>query len=142
MDPVQMTASSRTESLHGARLSFGCFFLPVLRRRGRFERIEQPSRDVGDIVDGGVKGGFVGLGWFGKAADLADKLQRSGPDLVSSGRGCEVEEGSDVSTHVLRGVHFLPRWAQKDLTNRQQMRIFVLYVHYETGTRLSIGGDS
>src|SRR5712692_3437858 len=46
---------SGPESLGSPRFCLGGFFLAVLRRRGRLQRIEKTRRDRGYLVDGSQK---------------------------------------------------------------------------------------
>src|SRR5918999_1449714 len=54
---------------------------------------------AGDLLDGGLEGGFVGLGGLGETAQLADELERRVAHLVLRRRRLEVEEGLDVTAH-------------------------------------------
>jgi hypothetical protein len=96
----EVIVSSPAESLSGARLRFRRFFLPIFRGCGRLERVEKPTRDPGDVVDGRIESGLVRLGWFGEAADLPDELQRCGENLFLRDRWFNVEERLNVSTHL------------------------------------------
>src|SRR6476661_6310622 len=74
--------------------------LAVLRRRARGQVLEQVLRRVGDGLDRLVERGLVGLARLRAAADLADVLQRGGPDLIARGRRLEVVELADVAAHA------------------------------------------
>src|SRR3989442_13025977 len=69
-----VTLSSPAESLSGTPLRFRRLFLPIFRSSGRFERVEKPTRDPGDIVDSRIERGLVRLGWCVEAADLPHEL--------------------------------------------------------------------
>jgi len=73
--------------------------LAVPRRCGGFERVEEASRNRGDLVDGGRERGFVSLRWLVEATDFSHELQRSRPNLLVCHRRFEVEEGLDISAH-------------------------------------------
>ena len=53
----------------------------------------------GDLLHGGLEGGFVRLGGAGEAADLPHELQGGVADLRAGDRRIEVEERLDVSAH-------------------------------------------
>src|SRR5688500_3690253 len=74
--------------------------LAVLRRSRRDERVDQPPRRVGDLVDRRLEGRLVRLRRLRDAADLADVLERGAADLVLGRRGLEVVERMDVSAHA------------------------------------------
>ena len=93
--------ASIAESLRGARFGLGCFFVPVLGRRGSFERVQQTGGNARDLVDRGIERSFVCFGWLGKAADLSHKLQRRCVDFFGCYRRVEVVKGLDASTHSL-----------------------------------------
>jgi hypothetical protein len=52
-------APSSAESLCGTRLCLGGFFLSILRRRVRVERMEKLSRDRGHLIHCGQKRGLI-----------------------------------------------------------------------------------
>src|SRR5882672_12078770 len=86
---------------HGGPLTSLCrnlFAIP--RRRGGHERLDQPTRRFGHLVDSAVERVFVQFGWLVETADLPHELQRRGAYFVVSGRGLEIEQGFDVSAHV------------------------------------------
>jgi len=55
--------------------------------------------DCSDLIDGGQKRIFIGFGWFVKATNFPDKLQRSGSNLFRRNRRIKIEERSDISAH-------------------------------------------
>jgi hypothetical protein len=88
------------ESLGGAGLGLGGFLFAIFRWSRRRQRSQEASGDGGDIVDSGVEGGFIGLRWFGEAADFADELEGGGADFVLGDGRIEIEERFDISAHV------------------------------------------
>src|SRR4051812_26529027 len=85
--------------------SLGGLELAILRRRGGLERIDQPARRQGDLGDRALERIRVAGARLAGTADLADVLQRSGMDLVVGRGWFEVEQRTDVATHV--GKHSL-----------------------------------
>src|SRR3954471_19459236 len=73
-----------------ARLALLGLDLAVLRRRVGLQRVEQPRRRGGDLLDGAVERLLVGLRGLRVAGDLADVLERGGRDLFMGGGGLEV----------------------------------------------------
>src|SRR5262245_25388938 len=67
-------------------LGLGCLDLTVLGRGGRGQRVDQPLRGHGDVMDGVVERVLVDQRGLRAAADLAHVLQRSRVDLVGGGR--------------------------------------------------------
>jgi len=61
--------------------------------------LEEASGSGGDFADGEVEGGGVGLGWFMKAGNFADELERSGADFVGRDGRIEVEKRFDAAAH-------------------------------------------
>src|SRR5689334_967686 len=74
----------------------------VLRGSGGDEVVDEVARDVGDLGDGPVEDLLVGLRRLGRAADLADELERGRSHLVVGGRRLEVVERADVAAHASR----------------------------------------
>src|SRR5579863_4758871 len=87
------------ESFCGAGARFGSFFFAILGRGGGFEGAQQASGDGGYLVDSGEEGGFVALGGFVEAGNLADELERGRADFIVGHRRIEVEKSLDVSAH-------------------------------------------
>ena len=86
------------------------------RAAARRHQLLEQGRGRG--LDGGhrrVDGGGVGRRRPGRAADLADVLQRGGVDLLARGRGLEVVQGPDVSAHAPS----LPREAAPAVSRRR-----------------------
>jgi len=91
---------SGAEASGGAGLRPGDLGLPILRRRTRFEREQEPPRDPRDVVDGRIEGGLVRLRGLVEAADLPHELQRGVMDLVLGDWRLEVEQRPDVPAHA------------------------------------------
>lgn len=91
--------TTSAEAGGGAGASFGGFGFAIAMRRGSFEPGEQARRNMGDGVNGGVEGGFVGFGGMVHAGDFADELEGSGADFVRRDRGIKIEERFDVTAH-------------------------------------------
>ncbi|HWX28183.1 MAG TPA: hypothetical protein VNZ53_12205 [Steroidobacteraceae bacterium] len=93
--------ASGGKSFRGAGSRLGGFFFSASHWGIRMERTQQSARSGFDFVNGGKERGFIVFGRFGETADLAHKLQgRSANFLVGHGR-FEVEQGLDVSAHVI-----------------------------------------
>src|SRR5215212_7387324 len=84
--------------------------LAVLRRRGRHERVEQPRRDLDDLVDRAIEGFLIRLRGLRRAADLAHVLERRGADLLLGGGWLEVVKGADVAAHAYEVTPGRPGW--------------------------------
>jgi hypothetical protein len=56
---------------------------------------------VGHLLNGPVESRFVGLRWFGEAAEFTDELQRRGADFFTRRRRLKVVQGLNISTHIL-----------------------------------------
>ena len=96
-----MGLDSGAESRRGTSFCLGGLFLPILRRRGVFERMEKPSRDSGHFIHGSQERGFVDLGRSVKAADCSYKLERSSPNLFGSDKRIKIEKVFDVPADSL-----------------------------------------
>src|SRR5690349_10886948 len=83
---VRSGGSCRGEALPRPLASPFRLDLAVPGRRGRDQRVKQPHRRGGDLLDGSLERGLVGLGWLGGSADLAHVLERRGANLLV-GRG-------------------------------------------------------
>src|SRR5262245_872679 len=94
---VDAAGSARPRRTPGARL--GGLDLAVARRSPGDERVEEMTGGVRDLVDGAGEGDLVGPRGPGEAAQLADELERGGPDLVIRGRRREVVQRLDGATH-------------------------------------------
>jgi hypothetical protein len=90
---------SSTESFLSASLRFRGLFFAIPRRRIRFERPKQTSRDRRYLIDSRHERGFVRLRRFVEAADFSDELERSGANLFLSNRRLEIEKYFYVSAH-------------------------------------------
>lgn len=88
------------ESFRRAFFGLRSFDFAVFGWRCRHEVVEQVTRDVGDLVDRVPKRFFIGLGWFGRSTDLADVLNRGGPDFIVVGGRLEIVKGSDIAAHI------------------------------------------
>jgi hypothetical protein len=53
------------------------------------------------LIDGAIKGEFVGLGWLGKTAEFSDELQRRRTNFFIRRRRLKVVKGLDISTHSI-----------------------------------------
>jgi hypothetical protein len=95
-----------SEALGGARTRFRCFLFPVLRRRRRLQRVDQPPRDVEYFVNRLIEGRFVCTRGGIEATQLSHELQSGGVDLLVSGGRIEIEERFDVSAHSARRPYF------------------------------------
>ena len=89
------------EALLGSRVRAGGLALAVTRRRGCHERVDQPPRRRGDLVDGALEGLLVGPRRLRRAADLAHELQRRLAHLLVGRRRLEVVERLDVAAHCV-----------------------------------------
>jgi uncharacterized protein YuzE len=75
------------------------FDVAVACRRVRLKRFEQGARGGGDVGDGAVEGGGVGLRGPVEAGELAHELQGRGAHFFVGRRRVEVEQGLDVAAH-------------------------------------------
>lgn len=82
-----------------AGAGFGGFGFAVAMGSGGFEPSEQARGNAGDVINGGVEGGFVGFGGMVHAGDFSDELEGSGADFVGCDRWIEVEKSFDVAAH-------------------------------------------
>ena len=64
------------------------------------EAIEKPVGSARDFADRGVKCRLVQLGWLVIAADLADKLEGGGGNIVGSHRFSGAAEYFDAAAHI------------------------------------------
>jgi hypothetical protein len=87
------------KSFGSASFGFCGFFFPISRRGVGFERPEKVDGHIGDFIDSGQEGGFVGLGRFVESRDFSNKLKGSGADLFGGDGWVEIEEGFYVSAH-------------------------------------------
>lgn len=55
--------------------------------------------DCGDLIDGGRERILIRFGWFVKAADFSDELQRSRANFFRCNRRIKIEKRSDISAH-------------------------------------------
>src|SRR6266545_3168565 len=75
---------------------------PWLGRQGPgHERLEQLPGGRGDLLDGRGERRLVGPGRLPVAADLADELQRGGPDLLVGGVRVRGAERLDAAAHAV-----------------------------------------
>jgi hypothetical protein len=84
-------ARSGVKSLRGPGFRFGGFLFPISGGGMGLERAEKPDRDRSYLVDRCVKGSFVCLGRFGKAAYFPHVLQGRGTNFVVRYGRVEVE---------------------------------------------------
>jgi hypothetical protein len=64
------------------------------------EAFQKTIRCASDFADRGVKRSLVHFGWLVIAADLADKLERGGRNIVGSHRFSGTAEYFDASAHT------------------------------------------
>ena len=93
----QLSAKSFKRTSSGFRR----FFLPILGRSRRFERMKQASGDGGNLVDGCEERAFVGLRRLIQAADFSDELERGCSNLLRSDWRIEIEERLDIPAHLI-----------------------------------------
>src|SRR5580692_3632628 len=98
---VACLANSSAESFGCSSFQLRHLFFAIPRLCVGFERMEKATHNISDLVNGGLKRGFVSLRRFVKTADLSDKLERSGSDFVIRYRWIKVEEGFYISAHSL-----------------------------------------
>jgi hypothetical protein len=70
-------------------LRFGSSFFAILRRRGGFERTQQPVGRY--FADGNQELGLIRFGWLGEIADFSYELKRRRPNLFVRDWRIEVE---------------------------------------------------
>src|SRR5438067_78729 len=101
-DPAGPATSSkpRAWALCRAGAALRRLDLPILRRSGRHQLVEQLRRRRGDRLDRPLERLLVRARRLVEAADLADVLQGGLVDLGLGRRRVEVEEGADVAAHV------------------------------------------
>jgi hypothetical protein len=63
--------------------------------------MEKPSRDTSYFIDCSQKCGFIRLRRFVKPGDFSHELERSSSNLFVSDGWIEVEEGFDITAHVV-----------------------------------------
>jgi hypothetical protein len=88
-----------SKSFCRARPGFGRFLFAILRRRGGFQRMQEPRRDGSHFLDCGRKRRLVGFRRLVETSNLSDKLQRGRPHLIVGHRRIEVEKSFDVPAH-------------------------------------------
>src|SRR5262245_54675712 len=96
---AEEAAFRSAESFGGTFPSLAGFHFAIARRGIGRERIDQAAGRVGDLPDGRVEGGFVDARRVGRAAELADELQRRRVDLVVRRGWLEIGERLDVPAH-------------------------------------------
>jgi len=96
---------SSTESFRGASFRLGSFFLSILRRGVRVERMEKTRRDRGDFIDRSQERGFIRLRRFAKTSDFSYELERCRSNFFGSDGRIEVEEGFDIAAHFSATSH-------------------------------------
>lgn len=89
----------RTETLHRTGTSFGSLDLAVARSGLSLQIFQKVIGGMGDFVNGAIEGSFVGGGWFLKARNLADVLQRRSPHFIAGGMRFKVIKSLNISTH-------------------------------------------
>src|SRR3954469_833962 len=96
VEPARRSGVAQPRPLPGLRR----LDLPVLRRRGGHQRVQQAGRHRGHLLDGAVERLGVGPRGLRRPADLADVLQRRGVHLVEGGGRLEVAQRTDVPAHT------------------------------------------
>src|SRR5690349_14863718 len=76
-----------------------CLHITIARRRVCVQRANQSLGSGRDFFDGLIEYLFVRVGWLRRAAQLANKLQRGGANLVVGRGRSKVRQRFDVSTH-------------------------------------------
>src|SRR5437867_11365733 len=112
---TQLRSGFRTESFGSPRPCLCRFFFPTSRRRGGPERVQKARGGRGDLIDRGVKGGFVRFGRFVEAAHLAHELERGSPDFFVGDRRVETERHLDIAVHGLGPQHKLKHHSAGDV---------------------------
>src|SRR5260221_5173278 len=107
---------STAETRRRPRLRLGSFFFAVLGRGGGFKGSRQALRGRSHFFDGGQKRRLVGFGRLSEPTDLSDKLQRRSTNLIVRNRRIEIEQGSDVSAHLVSLLKLSPRAIIHDRT--------------------------
>src|SRR5262245_27906620 len=102
MDPP-LFVLSRSESRRGSRTGARGLHLAVAWLGVGHQRPDQRTRRGGDLLDRVIEHDLVGLRGTGKAAQLADELQRRRAYLLVGGGRLEIEQGLDASAHGASG---------------------------------------
>src|SRR5690349_12623832 len=90
-----------TEPLRRACLCRQRLSLPIPRRRGGHQAVQQLARGRGDSLYRRIEGLSIRLGRTSGAAELPDELQGGGLHFVIGRRWGEVVESLDISAHKL-----------------------------------------
>jgi hypothetical protein len=77
------------------------FFLSIFGRCARFKCFKQLGRNPGNLIDRLIERLLIRLRWLVKAANLPDKLQRCGVNLVLGRSWLKIKERFDISAHYL-----------------------------------------
>src|SRR6185503_17796915 len=77
------------------------FDVAIARRTCGLQRCQQAAGRSGDLVDRKIERRLVDLGGPRVSAELADKLQRGGANLVLGRGRREIEQRTDVPAHRL-----------------------------------------
>jgi uncharacterized protein DUF1931 len=93
---VQRTSG---EALERPLARLAHLFFAIARRRIRLQRMDQPMRGCGHLVDGAAERSFVDARRPCRAAQLSDELERRRANLVVGRRRLKVGERLDVATH-------------------------------------------
>ena len=88
------------KSLRRPRLRLLRFLFPVPRRSARLERMQKPSRSLGNFVHRSLKRSLVGLRRLPKAANFPHKLQRRIANFFLRNRRLKIKKNLDVPAHA------------------------------------------
>jgi hypothetical protein len=61
-----------------------------------------------NLIDRLFKDSHIRLGWFGRSADLSNKLERGRPDLLISRWRIEIEKGPNIPAHGSQAYRRMP----------------------------------
>src|SRR5258708_4484692 len=90
--------SSSASSREAPLTAFACllrFFFAVPGSRVDLERVDEPMRGRGHVIDRLIEGVLVGALRSGRAAQLSNELERGGSNLVVGRGRFEVRKGFD-----------------------------------------------
>jgi hypothetical protein len=75
------------------------FYLAIPRRGSGVQGFQELSGRCRNVIDGAPERDLIGGGRFVHPTELADELERGGPDLIIGGGRFEIEEGFDTAAH-------------------------------------------